>query len=76
MEADKKKKKKWKWKNWREKRGRREMVTERERERERKRGSQQKNHFLCCRWKSGKKSRKSGPMQGQFFHWGFRSCSY
>ena len=37
------------------------MVTDRERERERKRGSQQKNHFLCSRWNSGK-SRGSQPM--------------
>ena len=35
--------------------------THRERERERERGSQQKNHFLCSRWNSGK-SRGSQPM--------------
>ena len=35
--------------------------THTERERERERGSQQKNHFLCSRWNSGK-SRGSQPM--------------
>ena len=44
-----------------EQRGREEEVdTHREREK-RRRGSQQKNHFLCSRWKSGK-SRESQPM--------------
>lgn len=53
MEADKKKEVKMEELE-REERKREEEKKRSQRERER--GSQQKNHFLCSRWKSGKKT--------------------